>query len=75
MGTEVLTVTAEDKQQPESGSNTPRDGAPKEPEKAASQDQAKSKDGKPAPEAQTHPQPERGQALQALLRHGQPAAD
>ena len=50
MGTEVLTVTAEDKQQPESGSNTPRDGAPKEPEKAASQDQAKSKDGKPAPE-------------------------
>ena len=51
MGTEVLTVTAEDKKPPESGPNTPRDGAPKEPEKGASQDgAAKAKDAKAAPE-------------------------
>jgi ribose-phosphate pyrophosphokinase len=58
MGTEVLTVTAEDKQPPESGPNTPQDGAPKEPEKGAAESAtakagdpaAKPRDGKPAPE-------------------------
>jgi ribose-phosphate pyrophosphokinase len=55
MGSEVLTVTAEDKQPPESGTNMPRDGAPKEPEKGADPTAkgdaaAKAKDGKLAPE-------------------------
>jgi ribose-phosphate pyrophosphokinase len=54
MGSEVLTVTAEDKQPPESGPNMPLEGAPKEPEKGAAQgvtqDAAKAKDGKLAPE-------------------------
>ncbi|MGP8174292.1 MAG: ribose-phosphate diphosphokinase [Terracidiphilus sp.] len=50
METETLTVTAEDKQT-ESGPNAPRDGAPKEPEKAAPQNAAgRVKDAKPAVE-------------------------
>jgi ribose-phosphate pyrophosphokinase len=49
MGMEVLSVTAEDKQ-PGSEPNAPRDGAPKEPEKATPQDAAKAKDAKPVPE-------------------------
>jgi ribose-phosphate pyrophosphokinase len=55
METDVLTVTAEDKQPPESGANVPRDGAHKDPEKGTppkdpSQDAARAKDGKLAPE-------------------------
>jgi ribose-phosphate pyrophosphokinase len=56
METDVLTVTAEDKQPPESGANAPRDGAPKDPERGTppkdpSQDAAaRAKDGKLAPE-------------------------
>ena len=49
MGTETLTLIAEDKQ-PETGPNTPRDGAPKEPEKGALPDAGKARDGKPAVE-------------------------
>ena len=41
---------------------------------AAAEAAAKAKERKPARRAQAEPQPERGQALQALQRHGQPAA-
>src|ERR1700722_899420 len=62
MGTEVLSVTAEDKQLPESGPNVP----PKDPEKGGApkdpvQDAAKAKDGKPAADrpAPDKPAPDR----------------
>jgi ribose-phosphate pyrophosphokinase len=50
METETLTMTAEEKQ-PESGPGAPRDGASKEPEKAAPQNAAgRAKEAKPAAE-------------------------
>lgn len=50
MEAETLTVTGEDKQPP-SGSNDPKDGTPKEPEKGMAQDgAARGKDAKPAAE-------------------------
>jgi ribose-phosphate pyrophosphokinase len=65
MGTEVLPVTAEDRQLPESGPNLPpkdpdKGGAPKDP----IQDSNKAKDGKPAPDRQApdKPAPDRKRA-------------
>ena len=69
MEVETLTVTAEDKQTGQS--RTARKAARRPRPRTARRQGEGCQAG---PRAQADPQPERGQALQALLGHGQPAA-